>query len=87
MRKLSIKYWIVTFIIFVNATLLNVYAQYTFQKTIGGEDTDAALAVENLNNGNFLIGGITESFGNSGKDIFILEIDECGSILGQKIVS
>jgi len=59
-----------------------LFSQYTFQKSIGGEETDAATAVERLSNDNIIIGGNTESFGNSGQDIFLLKLDECGSVIG-----
>jgi hypothetical protein len=50
-----------------------------FTKTFGGENTDAALSVQQTADGGYIIAGDTESFGAGGWDAYLVKIDGEGN--------
>jgi hypothetical protein len=61
------------------------YAQVKFQKTYGGSGDDVATACARTNDGGYVIGGYTTSFGNGDKDSYVIKLDELGNIQWSKI--
>ena len=49
-----------------------------WEKTFGGEYDDGATAIIPTEDGGFIVAGYTKSFGNGGKDIYLIKIDENG---------
>ncbi|WP_088857970.1 PEGA domain-containing protein [Thermococcus profundus] len=63
---------------------LNPDGSLAWAKTYGGSKNDSASAVAIANNGDIIVAGWTESFGAGGKDVWVLKLDENGSIKWQK---
>jgi hypothetical protein len=55
-----------------------------WSKTYGGALYDGATEIQSLSDGNFLIAGRTESFGNGSSDAYLLKINEIGDLLWSK---
>lgn len=55
-----------------------------WQKTFGGNANDVAYAVQQTADGGFILASWTGSFGSGGGDIWILRLNESGSLLWQK---
>jgi len=50
-----------------------------WQKTFGGKYDDEAYAIVKTDDGGFIIAGYTESFGNGGRDVYLIKIDKDGN--------
>lgn len=61
---------------------LNNSGVLQWSKTVGGTGDDQAISVIDANDGGFIATGYTTSFGNGGKDIFIVKFDESGNTCG-----
>ncbi|MCH8904253.1 MAG: T9SS type A sorting domain-containing protein [Bacteroidetes bacterium] len=55
-----------------------------WNKTYGGTGTDVAWSVQQTNNGGYILGGFTTSFGAGGADIYIIRTDANGDTLWTK---
>ncbi|MCD6372751.1 MAG: hypothetical protein J7L37_04295 [Thermococcus sp.] len=55
-----------------------------WRKTYGGNNTDWATAVAISPNGDIIVAGWTESFGTGGGDVWVLWLDEDGTVKWQK---
>lgn len=55
-------------------------------KTYGGSEEDHAYSVQETSNGEFIIAGVTSSYGAGGADVFIVRTDEDGIIKWTKTI-
>src|SRR5438128_343695 len=55
------------------------YSQIRFQKTFGGTGDEEARAIIQTSDSGYLLAGSTTSFGNGGKDVFIIKTDSLGN--------
>ncbi|WP_367883973.1 hypothetical protein [Thermococcus sp. JCM 11816] len=55
-----------------------------WQKAYGGNSDDGAHAVALASNGNIIVSGYTYSFGASGRDVWVLELDGEGNVTWEK---
>ncbi len=55
-----------------------------WQKTYGGGDCDYALSVQQTRDGGYVVGGITESFGDGSSDLWVLKLRPDGTVQWQK---
>ncbi|MCK4585347.1 T9SS type A sorting domain-containing protein [candidate division WOR-3 bacterium] len=55
-------------------------------KTYGGSEEDHAYSVQETSNGEFIIAGVTSSYGVGGADVFIVRTDEDGIIKWTKTI-
>ncbi len=55
-----------------------------WEKTYGGAGSDCGYAVRQLDGGDYLIAGNTESFGKGNPDVYLLKVDGNGKMLWQK---
>ncbi|MCK4576758.1 hypothetical protein KAU34_10145, partial [candidate division WOR-3 bacterium] len=53
-------------------------------KTYGGTEYDGGISIQQTSDGGYIIGGDTESYGEGEKDIYLIKIDETGSVLWTK---
>ncbi len=51
-----------------------------WQKTYGGSGDDNAISVQQTTDGGFVVAATTSSFGNSNSDVWILKLNQAGSI-------
>ncbi len=58
--------------------------ELVWQKTYGGSEDEEARAVQVLEDGSIIIAGWTKSFGNGGKDVYLVKVDKDGKLLWQK---
>lgn len=49
-------------------------------KTIGGKGYDGANIIINSNEGGYLVGGYTSSYGSGGEDIYLIKISNLGDL-------
>ncbi len=63
---------------------LNNDGSIAWQKRYGGNQDDWAYAIKETNDGNYILVGITTSFGSTTWDVIIIKIDQDGNILWQK---
>ena len=49
-----------------------------WQKTYGGSNHDVAEAIIPTEDGGFIVAGYTASFGNGGRDVYLIKIDKNG---------
>jgi Secretion system C-terminal sorting domain/Domain of unknown function (DUF5122) beta-propeller len=61
---------------------LNSSGSLQWSKTVGGTGDEQALSIVKANDGGFVAAGYTSSFGNGGKDIFIVKFDAAGNTCG-----
>ena len=54
------------------------YGQYVFSKTYGGDADERAMAVVQSRNGEYVVAGLTFSFGKGKSDIWVMKIDTQG---------
>lgn len=59
-------------------------AQVTFQKTFGGEGIDVPQAIKVCSNGEYVVGGYSNSIGTGGHDIFLSKINLKGEVIWTK---
>ena len=69
---------------YVNWTITKAVQSIKWAKAFGGSAYDDAWAVEVAPNGDIVVVGYTESFGDSNGDVWILRLDENGNIKWQK---
>jgi len=55
-----------------------------WQKTFGGSGYDWAYSIQQTSDGGYIVAGWTWSFGEGGKDIYILKLNENGQLVWQK---
>ncbi len=53
-------------------------------KTYGGTEYDGGVSVQQTSDGGYIIGGDTESYGEGERDVYLIKIDETGSVLWTK---
>lgn len=61
---------------------LNSSGSQQWSKTVGGTGDEQALSLVKTTDGGFIAAGYTSSFGNGGKDIFVVKFDATGSTCG-----
>lgn len=61
-------------------------AQSTFVKTLGGAGDDIAHSAIETNDGNYLVIGLTTSFGSGGSDAYISKINSSAKVIWDKAV-
>ena len=55
-------------------------------KTYGGESHEDGIALSETDNGDFILVGLTESYGEGGKDIYVLKINSIGDTIWTKTI-
>jgi hypothetical protein len=55
-----------------------------FEKAIGGRGNEMAYSVRSTNDGNFIVGGFTSSYGAGGYDAYLLKITPSGDVIWSK---
>ena len=53
----------------------------TFQKTVGGDDLDRGVAIQQTCDGGYIAVGVTKSFGAGGEDVYLVRTDSMGDTL------
>lgn len=68
--------------------LINIdeYGDRNWHTTYGGKKEDAGKQISSFSDGSFLLSNETESFGEGGKDIWLIKIDRNGEILWENIL-
>ncbi len=61
---------------------LNSSGSLQWSKTVGGTGDEQALSIIKTTDGGFIAAGYSSSFGNGGKDIFIVKFDTSGNTCG-----
>ena len=59
-------------------TKTNRYGEAEWQQSIGGSQMDLANHIHNTSDGGYVISGETESYGNGGKDIWLIKTNQSG---------
>ena len=59
---------------------LNNLGEIMWEKTIGGKGYDGANIIINSNEGGYLVGGYTSSYGSGGEDIYLIKISNLGDL-------
>jgi len=62
----------------------HLFAQETFQKSVGGTGNDYATSMAQTTDGGFILAGDTYSFGLSKSDMYIVKFDNHGNLLWNK---
>lgn len=60
------------------------HGQYIWKKKIGNAGANYGNSIIQANDGNYVIGGYTESSGNGGKDMYLVKTDQNGNVLWSK---
>ncbi len=60
---------------------LRTNGEVVWHKTYGGEGTDYGWDIHALPDGNFVVSGTTDSYGNGGEDVWVLKINQNGDTL------
>jgi len=55
-----------------------------WQRTFGGRWADEAMSVQETNDGGYIVGGYTWSFGMGNSDVYILKLDSHGNLVWEK---
>lgn len=63
---------------------LDAEGEFSWGKTYGGDDRDAASSIQQTIDGGYIVAGYTESFGSGSRDIWILKLDQNGNATWQK---
>jgi hypothetical protein len=63
---------------------INATGDIIWSKTYGGNLYDGMNSIQRLSDGNFIISGSTQSFGNGSSDAYLLKINENGDLLWSK---
>jgi len=74
-----------TFIL-VLFSLNHSIGQVTFQKTYGGANSDNASIVQQTNDGGYIIGGFTKSYGAGNFDNYLIKTNEFGDTLWTRVM-
>jgi hypothetical protein len=62
----------------------NLYPQVTFERTYGGILGEFAYGCQQTSDSNYIIVGVTRSFGSGGNDVWLVKIDTLGDTLWTK---
>src|SRR5438309_659603 len=80
MIQLKIKFFFLSLIYFLLCiSISKVNAQFRFQKTFGGGADEVGWSVMQISDGGYLICGYTSSFGNGGRDAYVIKTDSMGT--------
>lgn len=60
---------------------LRTNGDVVWHRTYGGDGTDYGWDIHALPDGNFVVSGTTDSYGNGGEDVWVLKIDQNGDTL------
>ena len=60
------------------------YAQITFERHYGGNSSEANCSALQTNDGGYILAGYTTSFGEGGKDIYLIRTNQFGDTLWTK---
>ncbi len=63
---------------------LDTIGDIQWQKTVGGAGEDVAFSVQQTNDGGYIVGGTTTSYGNGELDLWILKISQNGTSQWQR---
>lgn len=63
---------------------LNATGDLIWEKEYGGTGNDEGKCIQKTSDGGYIIAGYTDSLGNGGEDVYILKLDQNGSVLWQK---
>jgi uncharacterized delta-60 repeat protein len=63
---------------------LDMYGNIQWQKTYGGTNYEAAHSIQQTEDGGYIVGGYTASFGAGNDDVWVLKLDANGTITWQK---
>ncbi|MCB9448329.1 MAG: hypothetical protein H6585_08300, partial [Flavobacteriales bacterium] len=69
---------------FILSCIATVLAQPTFQAVLGGPGDDIAETIVEAPDGNFVIAGYTNSYGEGGYDFMLMKVDTGGNLLWTK---
>jgi len=58
--------------------------QDIWQKTYGGSNDDVAISIQQTQDGGYIVGGYTKSFGAGGWDFYVIKLDENGNKVWEK---
>lgn len=85
--KISTRLLIIFLILATNiASFTKIHSQTTFQKTFGGSQNDYAYAMTQTTDGDYLLAGYTESFGEGSRDVYLIRTDEKGNLIWSKTI-
>lgn len=60
---------------------IDLNGNFVWDKTFGGESFDVPTCIMLLPNGDYLVGGITFSFGNGQRDFWLFKVNDAGRVL------
>lgn len=60
---------------------IDLIGNFVWDKTFGGEGFDVPTCITLLPNGDYLVGGITFSFGNGQRDFWLFKVNDAGRVL------
>src|SRR5690554_5647832 len=78
------RFRILVFIVAIAPAL--AFGQEVFQRSYGGPGGDYGRAVIECSTGGYIVVGSTNSFQNSGTDIYLLRVDEVGDYIWGKSI-
>jgi hypothetical protein len=62
----------------------NLNGDTLWTRTYGGVNSEYGFSVQQTNDGGYIIGGITDSFGAGGEDVYLIKINATGEMMWQK---
>jgi hypothetical protein len=73
-----------TYVIIFILLNLNIKAQLTFQKIIGGANNDVGYSIQSTADGGYVIVGNTDSYGTGLKEVYLIKTNEGGDTIWTK---